>query len=97
MPNNDRADDIWAIIQEVDQLLLEDKVAQAAALLFDIHKTERDIWFQLKFNLLKSANGHRELFLAASIISVAEKEYLSQSFHLVPGLFALRKDCHENS
>jgi len=28
----------------------------------------------------------------ASIINVAEREFLSQSFHLVPGLYALTED-----
>jgi signal transduction histidine kinase len=95
MQTDDMADAILTIIQEVDQLLMEDRVASAAALLFDTHKERPDIWFQLKFSLLKEANGHRELFLAASIINVAEKDHLSQSFHLVPGLFALRQNRHE--
>lgn len=88
---------IQRTIEEVDLLFLEDKIAVAAALLFDINKTRRDLWFRLKLALLKSANGHRELFLMASIINVAEREFLSQSFHLVPGLYALQRMNDENS
>lgn len=87
---------IQKTIEEVDLLLLEDKIALAAALLFDINKEQRDLWFRLKLALLKSADGHRELFLIASLTSVAERELLSQSFHLVPGLYALQRTNNEN-
>lgn len=83
---------IQDLVEEVDMLLSEDKMAEAAVLLFDINKNQRDIWLSLKIALFRSAFNHRELFLLASIVGVAEKEFLSQSFHLVPGLFALRKN-----
>lgn len=86
-----KAQIVQEIVQEVEYLLVEDKVAQAAALLFDINKLQKSIWFDLKFSLLVSASGHRELFLMASIIGVAEKDFLSQSYHLVPGLYALKE------
>lgn len=86
---------IHEITEEIDLLLSEDKMAQAAALLFDLHKGHRSIWIDLKVALLKSAFGHRELFLMASILNVAEKDDLSQSFHLVPGLYALRRPSDE--
>lgn len=94
---DDEALFIRKTIEEVDLLFLEDKIAIAAALLFDINKNKRDLWFRLKLALLKSANGHRELFLMASIVSVAEREFLSQSFHLVPGLYALQRINHGSS
>lgn len=88
---------IHEIAEEVDLLLSEDKMAQAAALLFDLHKGHRSIWIELKITLLRSAFSHRELFLLASILNVAERDHLSQSFHLVPGLFALSRSNDEKS
>jgi len=41
---------IQRTIEEVDLLFLEDKIAVAAALLFDINKTRRDLWFRLKLS-----------------------------------------------
>lgn len=93
---NNQVVDIDKIIREVNLLILEDRIAHAAALLFEINKQSNKSWFPLKFALLKSAEGHRELFLVASLIGVAEADSLSQSFHLVPGLYALSTQIDEN-
>lgn len=93
---NNKTVDIKSVIKEVNLLILEDKVAQAAVLLFEINKQNNREWFPLKFALLKSAEGHSELFLIASLINVAEADKLSQSFHLVPGLYALSAQTNEN-
>jgi len=74
------------IVEEINLLFLEEKVAKAAVLLFYLNKQRRDLWVQLKIYLLQSVVGHNQLFQMASIIDVAEKTHLSQSFHLVPGL-----------
>lgn len=77
------------IVAQVDLFILEDKIAEAAVLLFDINKNNRKLWFPLKVALLSFCSGHREIFLAATLIEVAERDFLSQSFGLVPGLFAI--------
>lgn len=87
---------IGRIVEEVDWLVLEDKVAQAAVLLFETHKKNKKLWFKVKFTLLKQAENHSQLFIVASLIEVAEKDLLSQSFHVVPGLFTLSRQDHEN-
>jgi hypothetical protein len=83
------ADAIEDIIPEIGLLIMEDRVAEAAVLLFQIHKEMTASWFPFKMNLLRSAENHRELFLMATLISVAEKNYLSESFNLVPGLYSI--------
>jgi len=83
---NFRTAAISDIIEEVDLLFLEENVAKAAVLLFNLNKERHELWLQLKVALLHSAIGHNQLFLMTSIIEVAEKTHLSLSFHLVPGL-----------
>jgi len=92
---NSETDLISEIIQEVHYLLIEDKIAEASVLLYKINKENVDFWFRLKMYLLKHCEDHRELFLMATLINVAEKRYLSESFNLVPGLFALSRQEHE--
>lgn len=88
---------IGDIIQEVHYFLIEDKVAEAAVLLYKINKENVDFWFRLKMHLLKQCDDHRELFLMATLISVAERRYLSESFNLVPGLFTLAHEGNETT
>ena len=95
--HNSEAALIGDIIQEVHYLLIEDKIAEAAVLLYDINKENIDFWFRLKMHLLKHCEDHRELFLMATLINVAEKRYLSESFNLVPGLFALSRQKNESA
>jgi hypothetical protein len=75
--------------RQVELLLLEDKFAEAACLLFNINKQDVKFWFKLKMALLESSYGHRELFLMATLLQVAERLHLSESFNLVPGLYSL--------
>lgn len=89
--SDSEADLIVDLVQQVDLLLCEDKVAEAAVLLFDINKTNHEFWFRFKVSLLSACYGHRELFLTATLVEVAERDYLSQSFNLVPGLYSLVK------
>lgn len=94
---NNEGQYIKKVCDEVHLLLLEDRIAEAASLLFEINKEDSSFWYKAKIALYKSAVGHRELFVIASLIGVAEKDELDQSYHLVPGLFALRKQNHDHS
>jgi hypothetical protein len=79
------------ICDEVHLLLLEDRIAEAASLLFESNKKNSTFWQAVKGVLYRSASCHKELFLTANLVNVAEKDNLNQSYHLVPGLFAFRK------
>ncbi|MFZ9315683.1 MAG: hypothetical protein ACO24P_00130 [Candidatus Nanopelagicaceae bacterium] len=87
---NSEGQQIQKICEEIHLLILEDHIAEAALLLFHINKQDIKFWFKVKIALFKNCSGHRELFLMASLFEVAERQGIDQSFHLVPGLYALR-------
>lgn len=82
------------VCDKVHVFLLEDRIAEAASLLFESNKKNSTSWQTVKNVLYRSALSHQGLFLTANLINVAEKDDLGQSYHLVPGLFALRKQNH---
>lgn len=77
------------IVYETWLRLEENDVAAAAVLLWNYHKDQRQDWIKVKVALLKDSNCHKEIFLMANLLGVAEKADLSSSYHLVPGLYAL--------
>ncbi len=76
--------EVWLALDEKD-------FASASLKLWRSHKDARDLWSSVKIELLRSADEHSELFIMANLISVAEKDSLSASFHLVPGLYSLSR------
>ena len=77
------------VVYEVWLRLEENEVAHAAVLLFNYHKKQHEDWAKVRVSLLKNCEGHKELFLMANLLCVAEKGDLSGSYHLVPGLYGL--------
>ena len=77
------------VIYEAWLRLEENEVAAAAILLFNFHKDQHEDWAKVRVSLLKNCEGHKELFLMANLLCVAEKCDLSASYHLVPGLYGL--------
>jgi hypothetical protein len=79
------------IIYETWLRLEENDLASAAFFLWSFRNDQPEDWTEVKVFLLKESNGHKELFLMANLLGIAEKDDLSASYHLVPGLSSLYK------
>jgi hypothetical protein len=77
------------IIYETWLRLEENDLASAAFFLWSFHEEQPKDWPEVKVFLLKQSSGHKELFMMANLLGIAEKEDLSASYHLVPGLSSL--------
>lgn len=79
------------IIYETWLRLEENDLASAAFFLWSFHKNQPKDWPKVKVFLLKNSTGHKELFMMANLLGIAEKDDLSASYHVVPGLSSLHK------
>ena len=79
------------IIYETWLRLEENDLASAAFFLWSFHEEQPKDWPEVKVFLLKQSHGHKELFMMANLLGIAEKDDLSASYHLVPGLSSLHQ------